>query len=61
MTAQVNQLDSQGEQHGVWEWYWGDGTLLWKGHYHHGKVDRLQEAYWTNGTPYLKEYHLNIK
>jgi antitoxin component YwqK of YwqJK toxin-antitoxin module len=61
MTEQVNQRDTQGKPHGIWKYYYLDGTLWWKAHWHHGKVDRLQESYWTNGTPHLKEYHLNIK
>jgi antitoxin component YwqK of YwqJK toxin-antitoxin module len=50
MTDTINQHDSQGEQHGLWENYWPDGTLWWKGHYHHGKLHGLSERYYKNGT-----------
>jgi hypothetical protein len=32
----INQLDSQGKQHGLWVAYRPDGTLCWKVNWHHG-------------------------
>jgi antitoxin component YwqK of YwqJK toxin-antitoxin module len=61
MTAQVNQYDSQNRPHGVWEWYWADGTLWQRAHYHHGKLHGIWEYYFTDGIPYFKKYFLTIK
>jgi hypothetical protein len=61
MTAQVNQLDSQGRPHGVWEKYLKPGSPWWRGRYLHGQKHGLWEWYWADGTPSYKLYHLNIK
>jgi hypothetical protein len=61
MTAQVNQHDPQGREHGVWEDYWANGTLWWRRHYLHGKGYGLSEWYKRTGTLRTKEYFLTIK
>jgi hypothetical protein len=37
MKDQINQYDSKGRQHRVWEWYYRDGTLEGKEYYIHIK------------------------
>jgi antitoxin component YwqK of YwqJK toxin-antitoxin module len=59
MKDQLNQKDSQGEQHGLWESYWGNGTLRWKGYYHHGELHGVWVAYYENGTPVRRETYLH--
>jgi antitoxin component YwqK of YwqJK toxin-antitoxin module len=61
MTHQVNQYDSRGRLHGVWEGYQKDGTLQWREMYFHGTPRGLWEYYWPNGTPQRKCYCLVIK
>jgi antitoxin component YwqK of YwqJK toxin-antitoxin module len=61
MTETINQYDSEGRPHGVWELYWPNGSLHWREHYLRGKLHGLWENYWPNGTPYFKRYSLAIK
>ena len=61
MTQATNQRDSQGLQHGLWEWYHPDGHLVEREHYHHGKRHGLWEDYRPDGTTSLKRYHLQIR
>jgi antitoxin component YwqK of YwqJK toxin-antitoxin module len=61
MTAQVNQYDSEGRRHGVWEGYWANGTLWQKEHWLHGNLHGLRERYQPDGTPKWKDYYLTIK
>jgi antitoxin component YwqK of YwqJK toxin-antitoxin module len=61
MTEQINQYDSQGREHGVWEWYWSNGNLMWREHYLHGKKHGLWEGYRPTGTLAWKcQYHHGI-
>jgi antitoxin component YwqK of YwqJK toxin-antitoxin module len=60
-SEQVNQKDAQGRLHGVWEWCYEDGTLMWKEHYLHGKRQGITEWYNTDGTSSWKDYYLSIK
>ena len=50
MKELMNQLDSEGRSHGVWEWYRPDGTLGWREHWHQGKWHGLWEDYYPDGT-----------
>ena len=50
MKERINQRDAEGRCHGVWEWYYSDGTLRWKEHWHHGKLHGVSEVYYSNGT-----------
>jgi antitoxin component YwqK of YwqJK toxin-antitoxin module len=42
----INQLDSEGRRHVLWE----SGPLWWRRHYHHGTLHGLWEEYRVNGT-----------
>lgn len=46
---QINQRDSEGRRHCVWESYWGNGTLSCRVHYHHGTLHGVCEDYRTDG------------
>jgi antitoxin component YwqK of YwqJK toxin-antitoxin module len=61
MKKPINQRDSEGRKHGVWEDYYINGRILVREHYMHGKAHRLREWYHTDGTPYFKKYFLTIK
>ena len=61
MKKKTNQLDSQGERHGIWKEYRPNCTVWWRRHYHHGKAYGLWEYYWGDDIPGDKVYHLNIK
>jgi hypothetical protein len=61
MKPQINQYDPEGRPHGVCESYWGNGSLWWRGHYHHGQVHGLWKWYWGDDTLYFKRYFLTIK
>ena len=63
MKEELNQLDSQGLPHGLWEDHWSDGTLSWRGHYLHGKKHGHWENYywWSNGTLMWRGYYLHGK
>jgi len=61
MTETINQYDSQGRLHGVWELYWSDGTLWWRENWLHGKPHGLSEWCYSNDTLDKKRYYLNIK
>ena len=58
----INQRDLQGNQHGVWEHYYADGTLWWRERYHHGKPYGVSELYYYyGGTTLNKCYHLSVR
>jgi antitoxin component YwqK of YwqJK toxin-antitoxin module len=61
MTEHINQTGSEGRLHGVWKWYYSDGTLGLREHYMHGKAHGLWERYRQAGTIYFKVYHITIK
>ena len=56
MKKQINQLDSEGRHHGVWEDYYSNGTLSWRGHYHHGTLHGVWEGYYSDGTLWWREH-----
>jgi antitoxin component YwqK of YwqJK toxin-antitoxin module len=61
MTALINQHDSQGRLHGVWEGYRENGTVGYRHHFQHGKRYGLSEYFFSYGTPFNKKYYLRIK
>ncbi len=62
MKEQMNQRDAEGRRHGLWEDYRSDGTVQWRGHYHHGKQHGLWEWYRSDGTLRWREHlHHGVK
>ena len=57
MKKEINQLDSQGRRHGLWESRRENGTLMWKEYYRHGKMHGPYEDFHMNGNPsWVGEY-----
>ena len=50
----INQLDSQGKPHGVWEDYWKNGKVRRIRHYYNGKEHGVWEQYNANGTLFIR-------
>jgi len=60
MKKLINQHDAKGREHGVWEDYRSDGTVQWRGHYHHGKWHGVWEWYRSDGTVQWRgHYNMN--
>ena len=58
MKKLINQRDAEGRPHGVWEgYYYSDGTLGWREHYHHGKEHGVWEDYYRNGILWLRAHY----
>ena len=58
----VNQRDAEGRHHGVWEGYYSNGTVQWRGHYHHGRVHGVWEWYRSDGTlEWRDHWHHGVK
>ena len=55
----INQRDSEGRRHGVWTGLHAD--IIWKGRFHHGKLNGLLEWYSKYGIAYIKTHYLLIK
>ena len=51
--------NEKGQAHGLWERYWSNGNLEYKGLYVNGKRHGLCESYWSNGKPYYKGSYIN--
>ena len=47
-------LNDKDQQHGLWEEYYYNGKLCYKGEYLNGKRHGLFERYWNNGNLMLK-------
>lgn len=55
--AMINQLDENGERHGLREECYSDGSFHYKGAYKSGKEHGLWEVYYPDGhTLYRGEY-----
>ena len=61
MKTKLNQTDAQGLRQGLWERYWPNGNLWWKGSYLNGKQTGLWEWHWSNGNLWYKGSFLNGK
>ncbi len=56
MRELINQLDAEVRRHGLWEDYRSDGTVYWRGHYHHGKWHGVWGWYRSDGTLAWREH-----
>ena len=50
--------NSKDQPHGLWEWYYSNGQLGYKGNFINGKQDGLWEWYFSDGRLWYKEYHV---
>ena len=48
METPINQKDALGFKQGLWEEYWDNGNLYYKGSWLDGKQTGLWEHYWHN-------------
>ena len=49
--------NKQGQKHGYWEIYWGNGMLFYKCHYINGVAIGFDETYEINGALNYKAYY----
>ena len=61
MTDKINQYDSEGKQHGIWEYYYSDGKLRLRCNYLHGQLHGKWEDYRADGTRIWKENYIRDK
>ena len=56
-----NKYNKDGQRHGLWEKYWDNNQLMYKGVYVNGKKHGLWEHYHGNGQFYCKCTYVNGK
>ena len=55
----INLYNEKGEKHGVWESYYDNGQLFYRGNYVNGQRHGLWESYYPNGQlHYQQEYNM---
>jgi antitoxin component YwqK of YwqJK toxin-antitoxin module len=47
--SKINQYNENGQPHGLWEYYYSNGKLCYKGTYVNGQHHGLWEHYYSNG------------
>ena len=52
-------LNAKGQAHGLWERYYSNGNLFYKGEYINGKRHGYWESYYYNGNLCYKGSYLN--
>jgi antitoxin component YwqK of YwqJK toxin-antitoxin module len=57
-TKNITPYNEQGQSHGYWEYYWGNGQLWYKGNYVNGKLHGYWEEYYVNGQLDSKIYYI---
>lgn len=50
LLAQTNQVDSQGRKHGVWEEFYQNGTVKYRGEFSHGQPVGEMKRYYDDGS-----------
>jgi len=58
MNKNIQPYNANGQQHGYWESYWGNGQLFYKCVFINGKVNGFAEYYWGEGKINYKNYCL---
>jgi antitoxin component YwqK of YwqJK toxin-antitoxin module len=59
--VQINQYTHDGKKIGIWEEYWSNGKLWYKGSYKNGERDGIWEWYYDNGQLVSKGPYINGK
>ena len=58
----INLYDETGNKHGLWESYFSNGQLSYKGNYVNGEQHGLWESYYDNGQlHYRREYDNGVE
>ena len=58
-TDKMNKRNEEGQKHGVWEEYYSNGNIWYKGNYVNGQKHGLWEWYWFNGKLNYKKNYVN--
>jgi len=58
MRKDITPRNKKGQHHGLWEWYYHNGDLGYKGFYHNGKRVGYNEWYYHNGKMKDKTYNI---
>jgi len=58
MNKDMTPKNKEGQRHGLWEHYYSNGNLTYKGNYTNGEADGYWEFYNTNGKLESKEYFI---
>ena len=61
MSKDITSYNDKGQPHGLWESYWNNGQLYYKGTYLNGKRHGHWEQYWGDGKLSYKGTYLNGK
>jgi antitoxin component YwqK of YwqJK toxin-antitoxin module len=43
------QLNSKEQEEGIWEFFWMNGNIEWRGTFKRGKIDGIVEMFYKNG------------
>ena len=54
----MNKLNKEGQRHGLYEYYYPNGKLMYKGNYLNGKKHGLCESYYSYGKLHEIQYNL---
>jgi antitoxin component YwqK of YwqJK toxin-antitoxin module len=59
MSKNITSYNDKGQPHGLWESYYPNGNLSFKGHYLNGQKHGYWESYHYSGQLMYKGYYLN--
>ena len=59
MKKDKKPFNNKHQRHGLWEYYYSNGQLHYKGNYTNGKIDGLWEGYYPNGQLHYKNNYIN--
>ena len=55
----ITQHNQKGLPHGYWEWYWSNGSVMYKCFYNNGKEVGYEEFYsWSDNELTFKKYYI---
>jgi antitoxin component YwqK of YwqJK toxin-antitoxin module len=54
----IEPTNDKGQKHGLWEFYYHGGRLMFKGFYHNGKEFGYEEWFFSKGLTDEKKYHI---
>jgi len=58
MNKDITPLNDKKQAHGLWEWYYYTGDLMYKCFFHNGKIVGYEETYWSDGQLQEKRYYI---
>jgi len=54
----IKPYNDKGKPHGLWEWYYSDGSVWSKGFYNNGKEVGYEEFYLNKNDKLNKKYYI---